>query len=417
MAFVQLADQASGDEAKQADQEEEQQHPANPAAFISDVDVPVVIRDNDKPWLALGVKIIKLKDVNHLAGTFTARMALHFQWKDPKNVGKPKGTLLGARFGEADISKLADIEELCPLPRFENVSGELCFDADQSLRPTTRDTKGTTELMLTFTGTFYTEMHLQAFPLDVQLLQVVIRMPHGRDRCPIGKLKMDEQGNEVVLDEGIMLLDWSLRQPFVNLEYPAQIKRGKRQPPKPQFRVVIPIQRQHNHHLLHIVSVLFLLVTGNFAMFIVPLENLADRLSIVLTLFLTVIALKFLVGEKLPAVPFLTAIDQYMLGCLTAFFLVMTEAPAAAAWLAHNDGANRDAVAAFDTAFMWGWLGLWVLFNAGMAISSCVILAQNNRRFPPVVLKAGQHMASALLAHQQLTAALTRTMSRGRGRG
>ena len=75
-----------------------------------------------------------------------------------------------------------------------------------------------------------------------------------------------------------------------------------RQEPKPQFRINIPLQRTHEHHMIHIAAITGVLTSCNFISFHVPETALVDRMSIVLTLFLTVVATKFLVGERLPQV-------------------------------------------------------------------------------------------------------------------
>ena len=153
-------------------------------------------------------------------------------------------------------------------------------------------------------------------------------------------------------------------------------------------------------------------------MFFVNAADLADRMSIVLTLFLTVLAVKFLVGDKLPAVPFLTIIDQYMFGCVVAFALVMAEAPCAAAFaqppstdaVVVSNESNPGVV--LDKVFRYVWLAGWVLFNIGMFIVGLTTLRHNDRMFPPVVLQAGKHTHSALQAHEQLKAQLARARMR-----
>ena len=57
-------------------------------------------------------------------------------------------------------------------------------------------------MSLVINGTFWREMSLEDFPLDIQLLEVKIRFPHGKDRTRIERLRMDETGNACVLDEG-----------------------------------------------------------------------------------------------------------------------------------------------------------------------------------------------------------------------
>ena len=70
-------------------------------------------------------------------------MTLIFQWVDPKNVGKKKGTYVGVPLSDEGIRSHLDLDVFCPTPRFEN-SNEVTFDKDQACQPITIDDQGTT---------------------------------------------------------------------------------------------------------------------------------------------------------------------------------------------------------------------------------------------------------------------------------
>ena len=145
---------------------------ATPPEKPYDDPIPRSIIDKNRPTIKLGMKIRKIKDVDYVMGSFTMSCMLLFEWHDPKNVGKPKGTFVGSEMAE----RLAySGEEFSPCPRFENAIGEMKFDSDQCLRPVTVDNKGKTKLQITCTGQFWKEMELHDYPLDVQLLNMDIR--------------------------------------------------------------------------------------------------------------------------------------------------------------------------------------------------------------------------------------------------
>lgn len=60
-------------------------------------------------------------------------------------------------------------------------------------------------------------------------------------------------------------------------------------------------------------------------MWAVPHEDVADRMSIALTLVLTAAAYKFAVSSMTPAISYLTLLDKYVVGCFLIIFLVALE--------------------------------------------------------------------------------------------
>mmetsp|Transcript_68582 Transcript_68582/g.161223 ORF Transcript_68582/g.161223 Transcript_68582/m.161223 type:complete len:271 (+) Transcript_68582:61-873(+) len=57
--------------------------------------------------------------------------------------------------------------------------------------------------------------------------------------------------------------------------------------------------------------------------FAIPVQDVADRLSVVLTLFLTVVAFKLVIASSMTAVPYLTWMDISIVVCLALLFLVV----------------------------------------------------------------------------------------------
>ena len=59
----------------------------------------------------------------------------------------------------------------------------------------------------------------------------------------------------------------------------------------------------------------------SFSYYMVPQPSVADRLSVTLTTILTIIAFQVVVREKVPAVPYRTLMDDYMLASLAVMAL------------------------------------------------------------------------------------------------
>ena len=200
---------------------------------------------------------------------------------------------------------------------------------------------------------------------------------------------MDEEGNCVSLDEELTLLEYSLRQPYICLKYPQTVKQGKAQAAKPMFRVVVPVQRAHMHYVFHIGTVCGILTLTNAICFLVPPDDVASRCDITLTLFLTIVATKFLVGERLPQLPFLTIIDVYFMGSWLFFVLVLLESSAMRLCLI-RDYLTESEAERMDALFAVLWLALWVVFNIIICLRIGGIVAKHESEQPPVLMKAGE---------------------------
>ena len=125
--------------------------------------LPNVIRLSKNPTVNLGVRIWRVKLVDHVDGSFFARLTLYFSWVDSKNVGIKAGTYVGFPIasnssdgikshmsrtvgGSAESGSPQYPDSYSPTPRFEN-SSSVEFDKDQALQPITVDDRGTTKLV------------------------------------------------------------------------------------------------------------------------------------------------------------------------------------------------------------------------------------------------------------------------------
>ena len=66
---------------------------------------------------------------------------------------------------------------------------------------------------------------------------------------------------------------------------------------------------------------MFLIVTTAFASIAIPSSDVVDRLSIILTMFLTAVAFQFVLSERLPSKPYMTLTDRYIIGAFSLLFV------------------------------------------------------------------------------------------------
>ena len=89
------------------------------------------------------------------------------------------------------------------------------------------------------------------------------------------------------------------------------------------------------------------------------LEDVADRLSISLTVLLAVVAYKFVIQSLLPELSYLTYLDIYVLMCLISLFVIIMEN----AWIGDSEK---------ETEFIWGFSIAYGVFNVAFMIIALV---------------------------------------------
>jgi type IV secretory pathway VirB2 component (pilin) len=108
-----------------------------------------------------------------------------------------------------------------------------------------------------------------------------------------------------------------------------------------------------------------IIVFMSWVVFWIAPENLGPRLSVAVTSMLTLIAYRFLLGQSLPRVSYLTRLDYFLLGCTFLVFAALVEVTATGAMAATGRGekankVNRQSRWIFPIAFVtltggWFW--------------------------------------------------------------
>ena len=155
------------------------------------------------------------------------------------------------------------------------------------------------------------------------------------------------------------------------------------------FRLVIPIQRAHWHYIIHIISVSGTLTTANALCFLIPPAEMAERANITLTLFLTIVATKFLIGERLPQLPFLTMIDVYFVASGLFFILILLESALMKLGL-QREWVTEEESLKIDGWYAAFWLMSLLLFNVLMLVRISGLLKRHDAELPPFVCMAGE---------------------------
>ena len=101
---------------------------------------------------------------------------------------------------------------------------------------------------------------------------------------------------------------------------------------------------------------------GTFGAFVINRDDVADRLSVSVTLMLAAVAFRFVVSTMLPKVSYLTIMDYYLLiGFVALIILIFENAFAGFA------GLDDHFAKTFDDICFWGFLGIFCRYTISLS--------------------------------------------------
>jgi hypothetical protein len=178
---------------------------------------------------------------------------------------------------------------------------------------------------------------LQAFPFDQQELLLEIRMDDPRTWDLFDLTVCCVQFHRHALE----LAEWGICLPAV--------RRGS--PAHKTTDVVLRVKRHSTFFVMNVICILSMLSVLTFVVFALPLDGgLADRINVILTLFLTSVAFKFVIGESIPKVGYTTLLDVFVLANMLFLFLSCFVC-VAGTWLIQN-GVPAVAGVELNTALL-----------------------------------------------------------------
>lgn len=135
-----------------------------------------------------------------------------------------------------------------------------------------------------------------------------------------------------------------------------------------EAKVLLAVERRPSYYMWNVVVVMFPLVGTAASVVGVPVTDLADRMSISLTLMLTAVAFKFVLMNFIPPVSYLTLLDIYVISAYVMLFLSIT-CNFVVTVLA--DGDEDDPVAKdLDLYFSAVFISIWCLFHVFIMVGT-----------------------------------------------
>jgi len=259
-----------------------------------------------RPLIMTGALI--LLDVSKIDGaeqSFTADVFMMLQWKDERLAS------------ETDGLRRMPLDSVWN-PRIQIINQRRVWKTFDEVVDISRD--GTVTYRQRYYGQFSAPVDLHDFPLDHHpfRLQVVIPgySPDEIEFLPISEELGDGRSPEMTIP------DWSIGA-FEIRTAPWVIFPGGRQ--IAGLQGVFEARRLLGFYVGKAFVSVAIIVFMSWVVFWIGAENVGPRLSVAVTSMLTLVAYRFLLGQKLPPVSYLTRLDYFLLGSTILVFVALIQ--------------------------------------------------------------------------------------------
>jgi len=313
---------------------------------------------------AITVKVrVNLKNIikiDQVAETFTARFVYEFRYVDPAlkdfrsevryidngKVETKTGVVVGMDRGERKLRLRCDDGDVLLAPTnivntsqpdwasgqysaipssMTNMIGEEEVFFEKRTLEYCDDEGGHVSFTRKIQATFSEQFELQRMPFDRQLLRIkfvaeesVLRMQYlpEFEYCTISK-KSKSCPLPIEWDWGVV--------PGRAEPTELRVFRPTEKAQWARFDVLIHVERKPWFYFWNVICVLFFITLCSSVTFTIPIDDVADRCSVLFAVLLTTVAYKLILTSWIPIKPYLTFLDQYILLSFTVQFLAVAE--------------------------------------------------------------------------------------------
>ena len=245
----------------------------------------------------------QLQDLDTVRGTTYVRIGVWCNWKDHRLAGR---------------SRMDPLPDTLWSPRLTVAESLGDFNRNTcELTLTIGTLDGQLYSLTWYEGTLKNPMDLHLFPLDTDTLHITFFASECYRRN--GEINVNYKTDYRLLFEG-----WSFSPPKVS-PYGWDLVSSKvlyvnHQHCQDVLQIQLNFKRCFNFYFFKVVFPLILITCLNFMGFSLDDDNLGERLANNISLFLSALALLYVVGQDLPKTTFLTAIDRIVIVTLSLIF-------------------------------------------------------------------------------------------------
>tara|TARA_B110001452_G_scaffold217882_1_gene189523 strand:- start:134 stop:1327 length:1194 start_codon:yes stop_codon:yes gene_type:complete len=273
----------------------------------------------------VGFTIYSVDRLNPVENSFEVDIKFYTRWHDGAFAADPdmvalrsSGTLAnGTPIAKLACGKFPDvvIKELelatgagsRPHLDFANATSCELVEGSEVVYLSPNDELGWVRAEARYRCVFKYTMDVHYFPFDVQCPRIIVRMSERCDRGrPFEPYVSQGVGELKEIKDWVKLPEWTRYEPVSKFELDS---RGRA-----RWLIEIGLRRRALYYLQNVVGVNAIITSICFTAFGIPLVDLGDRLSVCLTMLLTAVAFKIVLGDALPKVSYQTVMDVYLNG-------------------------------------------------------------------------------------------------------
>jgi hypothetical protein len=249
-----------------------------------------------------------LLDVTKIDGaeqSFSADVFLILQWRDERLVMEAEGV------------RRLPLDSIWN-PRIQIVNQRRVFKTFDDYIDVTPD--GTVTYRQRYNGEFSARLDFHDFPLDHHRFRVQLAVPgYGPDEVSFVPAP---EGEGIGRAPEMTVSDWSIGT-FDLRTLPFEVVPGGRQ--VAGLEGEFEAQRHLGYFFGKAFFSVAIIVFMSWVVFWIGTEHIGPRLSVAVTSMLTLVAYRFLLGQSLPPVSYLTRLDHYLLGSTVLVFLALIQ--------------------------------------------------------------------------------------------
>jgi hypothetical protein len=257
-----------------------------------------------------------LTNINTDSSQFDINMKIKFTW-ERSNVDS-----------ETAKGSLAINKNAAPRLKLKNGSaGEVIYDDEASgIKVKSEGAECSVNLRITET-VLIPDLKLSNFPFDTQNLQVQLQSKNHGEKCVWETPKKSSKEMIAMIDANKTFVEKINLHEFVLVGQNAELGESDEADSLTgkvfsTYTINIAVKRRAKYYLLNVYSICFVVTTMSFMAERLQPDELADRLDISQTAFLTLVAFKFSLGQSVPKISYLTLLDWYFLIC---FFFICAQ--------------------------------------------------------------------------------------------
>ena len=250
----------------------------------------------------VGIYVFDVTAVDDVEGVFTADVIVHLHWADPRLVRD---------VGEPRTFDLTDVWH----PRIQIANERRAFRKFTEQVDVTSD--GGVTYRQRFSGTFVVSLDLRDFPVDEQVLPVRLVFPDYSEQ----ELRLEIDSETTGQSPRFDIPDWSIDDGRIRVE-PVLFTPGLS---RASMLYELKARRHVWYYALKVLLPLVLIVCMSWAAFWIDPENAGSQIGVATSSMLTLIAYRFMLGNLLPKVAYMTRLDYFILGSTILVFITLIE--------------------------------------------------------------------------------------------